>query len=77
MDQQTIVAELEARAKAIGLPISEVCRRANIHPTTFSRWKESDLNPEPVGATIKSLSALDEVLKAAEAGAAAPAADAA
>jgi len=66
MDQQTIIADLEARAKAIGLPMSEVCRRANIHPTTFSRWKLSDKNDDPIGATIKSLSAIDEVLKAAE-----------
>lgn len=67
MDQQTIINELEARAQAVGLPISEVCRKANIHPTTFSRWKHSPKNPDPVGATIKSLSALDEVLRNAEA----------
>lgn len=66
MDQQTIIAELEARAKAVGLRMSEVCRRANVHPTTFSRWKLSDKNADPIGATIKSLSAIDEVLKTAE-----------
>lgn len=70
MDQQAIIAELEDRAKAVGLPISEVCRRANLHPTTFSRWKHSDKNSDPIGATIKSLSALDEVLKEEEASAA-------
>lgn len=62
MDQQIIIADLEARAKNVGLPMAEVCRRANIHPTTFSRWKLSDKNPDPIGATIKSLSAIDEVL---------------
>lgn len=67
MDQQTIIADLEARAAAVGLPISEVCRKANIHPTTFSRWKLSDKNPDPIGATIKSLSALEEVLRSVEA----------
>ena len=67
MDQQTIIAELEARASNLGLPMSEVCRRAGIHPTTVSRWKLSDRNPEPIGATIRSLSALEEVLRAAEA----------
>lgn len=66
MDQQTIIADFEARARASGLAMSEVCRRANIHPTTFSRWKLSERNPYPVGATIKSLSALDEVLREAE-----------
>jgi hypothetical protein len=67
MDQQTIINELESRASAVGLPISEVCRKANIHPTTFSRWKLSDKNPDPIGATIKSLSALAEVLRDEEA----------
>ena len=67
MDQQTIIAEIEARAKALALPMGEVCRRAGLHPTTFSRWKLSDKNPEPIGATIKSLSALSDVLDAAEA----------
>jgi transcriptional regulator with XRE-family HTH domain len=66
MDQQIIIAEIEARAKALGLAMSEVCRRANIHPTTFSRWKLSDKNPDPIGATIKSLSALSDILDAAE-----------
>jgi len=67
MDQQTIIAEIEGRAKKLNLSISEVCRKAGVHPTTFSRWKLSDKNPEPVGATIKSLRALSDVLDAAEA----------
>lgn len=67
MDQQTIVAELEERAKALGLPMSEVCKQAAVHPTTFSRWKLSDKNPDPIGANIKSLAAIDEALRAAEA----------
>jgi hypothetical protein len=62
MDQQIIIASLEDRARAAGIPMSEVCRRANIHPTTFSRWKLSERNPDPIGATIKSLSALEAVL---------------
>lgn len=66
MDQQAIIADLEARAAALGLPISEVCRKAGLHPTTFSRWKRSDKNTDPIGATIKSLNALDEVLRRAE-----------
>lgn len=66
MDQQTIIAELEARARAVGLPMSEVCSRAGVHPTTFSRWKLSDKNSDPVGASLKSLSAIDEAIAAAE-----------
>lgn len=72
MDQQTIIAEIEARASALGLTISQLCERAGIHATTFSRWKLSDKNPEPVGATIKSLRALTDVLDAEEATRGAP-----
>jgi transcriptional regulator with XRE-family HTH domain len=67
MDQQAIIAGIEERAKAVGLSMSEVCRRANIHPTTVSRWKESEKNPDPIGATLKSLSALEAVIAAEEA----------
>ncbi|WP_158250644.1 helix-turn-helix transcriptional regulator [Novosphingobium sp. HII-3] len=67
MDQQTIIAAMEARARKLGLSMSELCRRANVHPTTFSRWKLTKKNPEPIGASIKTLSALENVLKAAEA----------
>lgn len=66
MDQQQIVADIESRARAAGVNIAELCREAGVHPTTFSRWKLSEGNPEPVGATIKSLSALTEVLSKLE-----------
>ena len=66
MDQQTIIAQLEARAKALGIPMSQVCEDAGVHPTTFSRWKVSERNPEPVGASLKSLTAIDAALTARE-----------
>lgn len=66
MDQQQILTDLEARARAVGLSISEACRRAEIHPTTFSRWKLSDKNPSPKGATIQSVGKLEAVIAAAE-----------
>lgn len=62
MNQQQIVADIERRAKAAGVNISELCREAGVHPTTFSRWKLSDGNPDPIGANIKSLSKLAEAL---------------
>lgn len=62
MDQQEIIAEIESRAARLGLTISKVCEVAGIHATTFSRWKLSERNPEPVGATIKSLNALTTAL---------------
>lgn len=66
MDQQEIIANLEARARRIGLPMAEVCKRAGIHPTTFSRWKLSERNPAPKGATIASVEKLVRVIDAAE-----------
>jgi len=67
MDQQQIIADIEARADALGLPMYEVCQRAGIHPTTFSRWKRSEKNPAPIGATIASLHKLELALNAAAA----------
>lgn len=62
MDQQDIIATVESRAAKLGLSINEVCQEAGVHPTTFSRWKKSDKNPQPIGATLRSLSAITEVL---------------
>lgn len=62
MDQQEIIADLEARAKAAGLTITEACTRAGVHPTTFSRWKRSERNPSPVNANLSSLSKLQAVI---------------
>jgi len=67
MDQQQILSALEARAKRAGLSVSEVCKAAGIHPTTFSRWKRSERNPEPKGATIPSVARLEAVIEAREA----------
>lgn len=66
MDQQSIIADLEARAKAAGLTMGEACARAKLHPTTFSRWKLSERNPEPVGATLGSLNRLQAAIASAE-----------
>lgn len=62
MDQQDIIAAIEERAAKLQLSITEVCQQAKVHPTTFSRWKKSERNPQPIGATIKSLSAITDAL---------------
>lgn len=67
MDQQKIIAALEGRARRLGLTMSEVCRLANVHPTTFSRWKKSEKNPDPIGATVRLLNAIDATLAEREA----------
>lgn len=68
MDQQHMIEDIEARAKAAGVSMRQVCESAGIHPTTFSRWKVSEKNPEPIGATLASLNKLDAALRKAEAG---------
>jgi transposase-like protein len=67
MDQQDIIADIESRAAKLGLSIAELCQQAKVHPTTFSRWKKSEKNSQPIGATIKSLSALTDALESLEA----------
>lgn len=67
MDQQQILNELAIRAKSVGLSMSEVCKEAGIHPTTFSRWRQSDKNPEPKGAPIPSVARIEAVIRQREA----------
>lgn len=67
MDQQQIIADIEARVKKAGLTMGDACVKANLHPTTFSRWKRSEKNPQPVNANLASLSRLQAVVAEAEA----------
>jgi len=66
MDQQEIIKGIEDRAIAVGVSMRQVCERAGVAASTFSRWKLSDRNPDPIGATISSLSKIDEALRAFE-----------
>lgn len=54
LDQQTVIAEIERRTQNINLTVAEICGRAGIHPTTFSRWKKTDRTPNPGGANYDS-----------------------
>ena len=67
MNQQETVASIEARAKSAGLTLGELCRRAGIHPTTFSRWKLTPRNPEPMKTTLDNIEKLEAVLRDAAA----------
>lgn len=58
MDQQSIVSDIQQRAKASRISIAALCRRAGIHPDTFFKWRKSPKNPEPVGANLHSIEAL-------------------
>lgn len=67
MDQQSVIADIERKAYEARVSMRFVCQRAGVHPTTFSRWKKSKDNPDPVGATLLSIGkiydALDSISK--------------
>ena len=50
----------------MGVAIRDVCSRAQVHPTTFSRWKKSTRNPEPMGASLLAIGRLYSALDAIE-----------
>ncbi|MFO6448812.1 transposase [Erythrobacter sp. NE805] len=58
MEQQSIVRDIERRAKASRISIAELCRRAGISPDTFFKWRKTPRNPDPVGANLHSVEAL-------------------
>jgi len=45
MDPRTVVEALVERARKVGLPVSELARRADIAPSTFNRWRAGDTSP--------------------------------
>jgi len=55
MDQEAVIADIENRAWEAGVSIRRVCALAGVHPTTFSRWKKSERNPDPIGANLKTI----------------------
>ncbi len=67
MDQESVIADIEDRAWRVGVSMNQVCLRAGVNPTTFSRWKRSERNPEPIGATLRSIGKLYDALAAIEA----------
>lgn len=62
MDQESVIADIEHRAFIARVSMNRVCREAGLDPTTFSRWKKTDRNPEPVGATLRSIGKLYDAL---------------
>ena len=69
MDQEAVIADIENKAWEAGVSIRRVCALAGVHPTTFSRWKKSERNPDPIGANLKTIAqlyaALDSVRSSA------------
>lgn len=62
MTQQETISAIEDRAKKAGVSVRQLCLKAGLHPTTFSRWKLSERNPEPIGANFGSLMKLETAL---------------
>ena len=63
MNQEAVIADIERRAREAGVSIRRVCTLAGVHPTTFSRWKKSERNPDPMGANLKSIEQIYQVLQ--------------
>lgn len=67
MNQDSIIADIEQRAWSVGVSINRLCLKAGVNPSTFSRWKRSERNPEPVSATLHSIAKLYDALNHFEA----------
>ena len=61
MDPKTIVHDLKCRAAAIGLKVPELCRRAEIAPSTVNRWLSGDTMPN-----LRLLARVEKILAEAE-----------
>lgn len=66
MNQESIIADIEGRAWSVGVSVTALCKQAGVHPTTFSRWKKSERNPQPIGATLHSIGKLYDALDQVE-----------
>lgn len=69
MNQESVIADIELRTWIVGISIRALCQRAGVHPTTFSRWKRSERNPEPMGASLLAIGRIYDALAEIEAGA--------
>lgn len=63
MDTQQIVLDLERRARACGLTIREVCDRAGIYQSTWTRWKAGK-NPANLGPLNRVIAVIEDAERA-------------
>ena len=61
MDVPQVISQLEARAAKAGITINELCRRAEIARSTFTRMKAGDHSPN-----TRTLEKLETAVAAAE-----------
>lgn len=67
MDRDEIIADIERRARTIGVSMTTLCKRADVHPSTFFRWKKTQRNPAPGGGTFTTIEKLHKALAQLEA----------
>lgn len=73
MDQESVIKDIEERARQARVPLYVLCSRAGVHPSTFSRWKKTPRNSEPKGASMLNIERLYAALDQIEAQRSAPA----
>lgn len=54
----TNIPEMEEALRARGVPVAELCRRAQVAETTWGRWKNGSVSP-----TFKSWDAISEAFE--------------
>lgn len=64
MDLQAEIKRVDERIGKSGFSIAEVCRRANIQQSSYTRWKRYAEDPDGLAGTEPRVSSLKKVEKA-------------
>lgn len=64
MDLQTEIKRVDERIAKSGFSIAEVCRKANIQQSSYTRWRRFAEDPEGLAGTEPRVSSLKKVEKA-------------
>lgn len=64
MDLQAEIKRVDDRIAKSGFSIAEVCRRANIQQSSYTRWKRYAEDPDGLVGTEPRVSSLKKVEKA-------------
>lgn len=66
MDYKRRISEIIGRADQIGVPLDDLCRAAEVHKSTFYRWRQEDANPR-MRSMFAALDKMDAELTGREA----------
>ena len=64
MDLQAEIKRVDERIEKSGFSIAEVCRKANIQQSSYTRWRRFAEDPEGLAGTEPRVSSLKKVEKA-------------